>query len=105
MIIPSMARTRRYMHGRKRRQCPSSPLKHDHFDREFSDEGKRFLASQKRHDENIASGKVVTQPISSYIQNVKNDMNALARTGKSDTPKFKQLQATLARLEGMQSNE
>ena len=96
-----MARTRRYMHGKKRR----SPLKHDHFDREFSEQGKRFLASQKRRDENIASGRVVTQPISSYIQNVQNDINDLARTGKSDTPKFKQLQATLARLEGMQSNE
>ena len=104
MIIPSMARTRRYMHGKRRRQCPASPFKHDH-DREFSDEGKRFLAAQKRHDENIASGKVVTQPISSYIQNVQNDINALVRTGKSDTPRFKQLQATLTRLEGMQSNE
>ena len=95
-----MARTRRYMHGKKRR----SPLKHDH-DRKFSDQGKQFLASQKRHEENIRSGKVVTQPVSSYIQNVQNDMNALSRTGKGDTPKFKQLQATLARLEGMQSNE
>ena len=104
MIIPSMARTRRYMHGKRRRQCPASPFKHDH-DREFSDKGKRFLAAQKRHDENIASGKVVTQPISSYIQNVQNDINALVRTGKSDTPRFKQLQATLTRLEGMQSNE
>ena len=104
MIIPSMARTRRYMHGKRRRQCPASPFKHDH-DREFSKQGKEFLASQKRHEENIASGKVVTQPVSSYIQNVQNDINALARTGKSDTPKFKQLQATLARLKAMQSNE
>ena len=104
MIIPSMARTRRYMHGKRRRQCPASPFKHDH-DREFSEGGKRFLAAQKRHEENIASGKVVTQPVSSYIQNVQNDINALARTGKSDTPKFKQLQATLARLKAMQSNE
>ena len=101
MIIPSMARTRRYMHGRKRR----SPFKHDHFDREFSEGGKRFLAAQKRHEENVASGKVVTQPVSSYIQNVQNDLDALSRTGKSDTPKFKQLQATLTRLKGMQSNE
>ena len=99
-----MARTRRYMHGKRRRQCPASPFKHDH-DREFSEGGKRFLAAQKRHEENIASGKVVTQPVSSYIQNVQNDINALARTGKSDTPKFKQLQATLARLKAMQSNE
>ena len=104
MIIPSMARTRRYMHGKRRRQCPASPFKHDH-DREFSEGGKRFLAAQKRHEENIASGKVVTQPISSYIQNVQNDINALVRTGKSDTPKFKELQATLARLKAMQSNE
>ena len=104
MIIPSMARTRRYMHGKRRRQCPASPFKHDH-DREFSEGGKRFLAAQKRHEENIASGKVVTQPISSYIQNVQNDINDLARTGKSDTPKFKQLQATLTRLKAMQSNE
>jgi len=104
VIIPSMARTRRYMHGKRRRQCPASPFKHDH-DREFSEQGKRFLASQKRRDENIASGKVVTQPISSYIENVQNDINDLARTGKSDTPKFKQLQATLARLKAMQSNE
>ena len=80
------------------------PFKHDH-DREFSEGGKRFLAAQKRHEENIASGKVVTQPVSSYIQNVQNDINALARTGKSDTPKFKQLQATLTRLKAMQSNE
>ena len=101
MIIPSMARTRRYMHGKKRR----SPLRHDHFDREFSDEGKRFIAAQERHEKDVSSGRIVTQPISSYIQNVQNDLNALARTGKSDTPKFKQLQATLARLEGMQSNE
>ena len=99
-----MARTRRYMHGKRRRQCPASPFKHDH-DREFSEQGKRFLASQKRRDENIASGTVVTQPISSYIKNVQNDINDLARTGKSDTPKFKQLQATLARLKAMQSNE
>ena len=75
MIIPSMARTRRYMHGKRRRQCPASPFKHDH-DREFSEGGKRFLAAQKRHEENIASGKVVTQPVSSYIQNVQNDINA-----------------------------
>ena len=101
MIIPSMARTRRYMHGQRRRQCPSSPMKH-HEEREFSDQGKRFLAAQKRHEENISSGKVVTQPVDSYIQNVKNDINALARTGKSDTPKFKQLQATLTRLKAMQ---
>ena len=96
-----MARTRRYMHGYRRK---NSPLKHDH-DREFSNKGKQFIASQKRHEENIRSGKVVTQPVSSYIQNVQNDINALARTGKSDTPKFKQLQATLARLKAMQSNE
>ena len=99
-----MARTRRYMHGKRRRQCPASPFKHDH-DKEFSEQGKRFLAAQKRRDENIRSGKVVTQPVSSYIQNVQNDINALARTGKSDTPKFKELQATLARLKAMQSNE
>ena len=99
-----MARTRRYMHGKRRRQCPASPFKHDH-DREFSEGGKRFLAAQERHEDNIKSGKVVTQPVSSYIQNVQNDINALARTGKSDTPKFKQLQATLARLKAMQSNE
>ena len=99
-----MARTRRYMHGKRRRQCPASPFKHDH-DREFSKQGKQFLAAQKRHEENIASGKVVTQPVSSYIQNVQNDINALARTGKSNTPKFKQLQATLTRLKAMQSNE
>ena len=104
MIISSMARTRRYMHGKRRKQCPASPFKHDH-DREFSEGGKQFLAAQKRHEENISSGKVVTQPISSYIQNVQNDMNALSRTGKGDTPKFKQLQATLARLKAMQSNE
>ena len=104
MIISSMARTRRYMHGKRRRQCPASPFKHDH-DREFSEGGKRFLAAQERHEDNIKSGKVVTQPVSSYIQNVQNDINALARTGKSDTPKFKQLQATLARLKAMQSNE
>ena len=99
-----MARTRRYMHGKRRRQCPASPFKHDH-DKEFSEQGKRFLAAQKRRDENIRSGKVVTQPVSSYIQNVQNDINALARTGKSDTPQFKQLQATLARLKAMQSND
>ena len=99
-----MARTRRYMHGKRRRQCPASPFKHDH-DREFSEGGKRFLAAQERHEDNIKSGKVVTQPVSSYIQNVQNDINALARTGKSDTPKFKQLQATLTRLKAMQSNE
>ena len=104
MIISSMARTRRYMHGKRRRQCPASPFKHDH-DREFSEGGKRFLAAQERHEDNIKSGKVVTQPVSSYIQNVQNDINALVRTGKSDTPKFKQLQATLARLKAMQSNE
>ena len=80
------------------------PFKHDH-DREFSDQGKRFIAAQERHEDNIKSGKVVTQPVSSYIQNVQNDINALIRTGKSDTPKFKQLQATLARLKAMQSNE
>ena len=99
-----MARTRRYMHGKRRRQCPASPFKHDH-DREFSEGGMRFLAAQKRRDENIRSGKVVTQPISSYIQYVQNDINALVRTGKSDTPKFKELQATLARLKAMQSND
>ena len=32
MIIPSMARTRRYMHGQRRRQCPTSPMKSHHFD-------------------------------------------------------------------------
>ena len=99
-----MARTRRYMHGKRRRQCPASPFKHDH-DREFSDKGKQFIAAQERHEENVKSGKVVTQPVSSYIQNVQNDINALVRTGKSDTPKFKELQATLARLKAMQSNE
>ena len=31
MIIPSMARTRRYMHGQRRRQCPFSPMKSHHF--------------------------------------------------------------------------
>ena len=93
-----MARTRRYMHGKRRRR---SPFKH-HEEREFSDEGKRFLAAQERHEKNVSSGKVVTQPISSYITNVQNDMNALIRTGQSNTPKFKQLEATLTRLEGMQ---
>ncbi len=93
-----MARTRRYMHGKRRRR---SPLKH-HEEREISEGGKRFLAAQKRHEENIASGKVVTQPVSSYITDVQNDINALIRTGQSDTPKFKQLKATLTRLEGMQ---
>ena len=104
MIIPSMARTRRYMHGKRRRQCPASPFKHDH-DREFSKQGKEFLASQKRHEENIASGRVVTQPISSYIENVKADMDRLARLGKVDTPEYRILDMKHTRLLGMQNKQ
>ena len=101
MIIPSMARTRRYMHGHRRK---NSPLKHDH-DREFSDKGKRFLASQKRREENIRSGKVVTQPISEYIKVTQNRLDALIRNGKGSTPQADKLRATIARLEKKQSNE
>ena len=101
MIIPSMARTRRYMHGYRRK---SSPLKHDH-DREFSDKGKQFIASQKRHEENIRSGKVVTQPISEYIKVTQNRLDALIRNGKGSTPQADKLRATIARLEKKQSNE
>ena len=101
MIIPSMARTRRYMHGHRRK---NNPLKHDH-DREFSEQGKRFIASQKRHDENIRSGKVVTQPISKYIEVTQNRLNALIRNGKGDTPQAQRLRDEISRLESMKSNE
>jgi hypothetical protein len=104
VIIPSMARTRRYMHGKRRRQCPASPFKHDH-DREFSEQGKRFLASQKRRDENIASGTVVTQPISKYIEVTQNRLNALIRNGKGDTPQAQRLKDEISRLKSMKSNE
>jgi hypothetical protein len=93
-----------YMHGKRRRQCPASPFKHDH-DREFSEQGKRFLASQKRRDENIASGTVVTQPISKYIEVTQNRLNALIRNGKGDTPQAQRLKDEISRLKSMKSNE
>jgi len=99
-----MARTRRYMHGKRRKQCPASPFKHDH-DKEFSEKGKQFLASQKRHEENISSGKVVTQSVSEYIKVTQNRLNALIRNDKGNTPQADKLRATIARLEKKQSNE
>jgi hypothetical protein len=80
------------------------PFKHNH-DKEFSEQGKRFLASQKRRDENIASGTVVTQPISEYIKVTQNRLDDLIRNNKGDTPQANKLRDTIARLEAKQSNE
>jgi len=98
VIIPSMAFNMKY------KNKETFPFKHDH-DREFSEQGKKFLASQKRHEENIRSGKVVTQPISEYIKVTQNQLDALIRNNKGDTPQANKLRDTIARLEAKQSNE
>ena len=104
-----MARTRRYMHGKRRR----SPLKHhEEYPSNSSRAGQtiehnvarddEWRASRARREENERSGKVVTQPVSKYIKNAQNDLDALIRNGKSNTPQADKLRATITRLEGMQ---
>ena len=55
-------------------------------------------AAIERGKDNDASGTTVTQPASEYIKVTQNQLDALVRNGKGDTPQAEKLKATIARL-------